>query len=356
MNNNLKNSPIYNLSMCSFENFHTNFLCWFLNLNIKEHIKIFDKKSDITNNSYIAKTQEKYKNLKFDIIIKQKNNTDYKYIIENKIKSYPNETQLKTYSKYMNKSKFILLTFAPYKTDLKEWKILNYSDIKNSIKEIQKNTKFDIYTDSLIKDYINVLENLITNFNAQKENYKYNFYKNIKINKDLQIIYIKYRTSSFANYIKCKINDNNLNVETDFSHEQGIINISKIYKIYNINFKILVQIQGKQYRYAMICGNDNKKDERLKLAEELMNKNLWFNKTQTIEYYPRATYYYNKKTKPSNKNFCGYKNDFIYRYENLDNNTSYIDIVKKINDDFSQLKNNENNIIKIFKKYKNNII
>ena len=120
---NLKKSPIYNLSMCSLEDFHSNFLCWFLNLDIKKHIKVFFQDANLeTPKNYHAETQKTLHKNRFDIVILNKDKIEY--VIENKIKSYPTETQLNKYLECFSDNtevKCLLLSFVEFKNKPKQW-------------------------------------------------------------------------------------------------------------------------------------------------------------------------------------------------------------------------------------------
>ena len=180
---NLKKSPIYNLSMCSLEDFHSNFLCWFLNLDIKKHIKVFFKDINLENpKNYRAETQKKLKNNRFDIVILNKDNIEY--IIENKIKSYPTKKQLNNYIKDFSdkeKIKCLLLSFVKFDNQPEPWKYLSYDQLKNNLLNCIDNIE-DIYHKGLIQDYIDVITTLVNAF-PQKTEQKYDFYED---NQDLE--------------------------------------------------------------------------------------------------------------------------------------------------------------------------
>ena len=96
---NLLNSPIYNLSMCSLENFHTCFLSWLGNNYKHEFLEILTGVHYIDKVEIKVETQVNYgKNNILDMLITVKNGDNTEYIvIENKLKSFPTEEQLSRY-------------------------------------------------------------------------------------------------------------------------------------------------------------------------------------------------------------------------------------------------------------------
>ena len=76
-------SPIYNMSMCSLENFHTNFLKWLGNTYPNEtlHLFLIDK----AEGNIKFKDQEKENGNIYDLCV-LKDNGEKILIIENKIK------------------------------------------------------------------------------------------------------------------------------------------------------------------------------------------------------------------------------------------------------------------------------
>lgn len=345
---NIKKSPIYNLSMSSLEDFHSNFLCWFLNLNIKKHIKIFFEHANLDNDEYYAATQitrpkeDKKGYYRFDIVImlKQPNEKQDKieFIIENKIKSFPSEKQLKEYSKFVDIGKIALLSFVNF--DTSEFNHITYNDL---ITKLKNNELTEDYHKYLLKDYISVISTLNTCFqeikNADNTENKYNFYDNLETLEKVGLdnVYIKYRTSELTNYIHKKISQKikseKLSCDFSFNHKKGTINI-----FYEVIEKCIlgIQIEGNQYRYLLIIKKD--REDREKIATKLKKEKLWFNNSNKKEY-------------------CGYKPDFTYQYIKLTElfnkkelkDISYEEIAEQVIKDIKHLKENDDNIKKQLK-------
>lgn len=344
----LKSSPIYNMSQSSLENFHTSFLCWlgntypiaFKKLFNKFNNKNFDKKhsceTQVKHTLLKNKDDEKNKSIRTDLEFKFNDNE--LIIIENKIKSFPNDEQLKIYSNVKEFDKgtttFILLSLVKKMKLPNPWKYMSYLELANQMGKIfNKKFKYDKYDENyhkcLIQDYINVINLLSRNF-PKKSNETYDLYEQKKeIIDDLQDIYIKYRTSELANYIKKKINkEYNWDIKEGFYRTQGIVDV--IRKLdNNITFKI--QIQGNYYNYGVVYSKSEKWG--IKIAKKLFEKKYWFVKTE------------NPKGKTNHENFLSFAPDFIYRrYEEKLDNKTYKEIINIINKD---IKDFEKNLSKI---------
>ena len=236
----------------------------------------------------------------------------------------------------------ILLSLAPADNIKlpKECK-LTYGELAKRMHKKFDNKNFSAeekYNKYLIQDYIKVIEYLAKSF-PKNTSMKYDFYDE-KISDELKDIYIKYRTSELSNYI----NENtNLSATDDFRDKQGIVNVWCDFAEYNISF--LIQIQGNEYRYCMIYGSESENELRESFADKLVKNNMWF--YNCIDNYPKARNYQSKK-------FCGYKPNFIYRYQNIEklfnkdklSNITYQEIAEKISKDISELLEHKHEIIR----------
>ena len=339
----LKSSPIYNMSQDSLENFHTSFLCWlgntypiaFKKLFNKFNKKRFDKKHSCETqktHTYKDEDDKKKKSIRTDLEFQFNDNE--LIVIENKMKSFPNDEQLERYSNIKDfdkeKTTFILLSLVE-KINLPEhWNYMSYSDLAKNMKRIFKHEKG--YHKYLIQDYINVITKISKIFfeadNIEKEKY------------DLRDIFVKFKTSELSNYINEKINKKyNWEIEESFSTKckEGIIDIIK-----NLDksIRFQIQIQGNHYSYGFVYSEKNPNDKiwkkREQIAEELLKRNYWFVGTSEPKK-PRIC-----------KKFYSYSPDFIYRHssETKLNELTYKQIIKKIKKD---IKNFEKNLVKIQK-------
>ncbi|MEI7475484.1 MAG: hypothetical protein WCK67_11980 [bacterium] len=384
----LKTSPLFKLSSCSLEDFHTNFLAWLAEtypkqfllilkddfLNVKNY-KNLEMKETKTQNSFSI-SKEKTKNLKaqckietdtdklniktdlfIEIFDKEIAKTINIYI-ENKLKSFPNDRQLKNYISVINENSenseniFILLSMAE-KIKLFEnintsdnWKYFSYSKLAEKIENIFNNEiKYkDNYHKYLINDYKNVITFLSNQFSElikeQTGNKLYNFYNSncekLKELKKIKLhsIYIKYRTDELFQYIENRIPKLNIfknhKFGSSFNHGKGTIDLAIKLKE---KFFIGIQIEEKQYRYFFIGFKKEDIEKRKNIFKQLSDNELWFK--------------IDKKQSSMCGEYCHFNPDFIYNYENLNlQNISYEEISNKINEDFKFL---EKNIIEIEK-------
>jgi len=349
----LKKSPIYNISMCSLENFHTCFLAWIAQNYSKEFLKALIDKEFCENTEIKVNTQVKCsKTIILDLMIEIKENKNKEYIIiENKLKSYPTKEQLLKYQEHFQNEKatYILLSLAPSVDLPSEWRFLNYNDLKQVL--LNKFSFENQYHEALVNDYIQVIDSIAKAF-PKTLTKNYDFYeKNELDNIGLKDIYIKYRTSEFADYIKRYINKPDYYIGYSFHNKKGTIDIIK--HLDEVDSYLGIQIEHNQYRYYLrsLCKDNSKKanEIREKIANYLYAKDYWFNNTLSPN---RPTIY---------KNFCGYNPDFIYRYFQIDQmfnvsglqNVSYDKIAKKIKSDLDSLEKHQSDIIEIIKEYIN---
>lgn len=391
--NELKKSPLYNLSMSSLENFHTNFLVWLGNTYPKETLNLLnsmlfsEKPIELVEGIEFFSQENCGKNCKFDLCVKK--DRQIILILENKIKSYPTEEQLKKYNKgiehnkgnFSNDCKKILLTLFPCNLELEKlnWKSVKYSDFLNENNPFMSNLQIPSYHEELIKDYFNLIKNLdiiITEYDKNITHTKYDMYDISKKFKAINFknIYIKYRTFELMNFIKKyvieekRIDTIDIKFSTDFSNSnEGVINIEKKYIIEetktnnkkdNYDFILSIQIQGSQYRYCLVCLDDKQENnkKRFDFAESLKEKKYWFNDTENK--------YNSRKNNPYQDFFKGnqylsYKPDRIYQYkkiESFESNTNnladvtYESISEQVSKDIQTLNNKEEKIIACYKQ------
>lgn len=202
----LQNSPIYNISMCSLENFHTCFLYWLGNKYPRETLKLFSNKQVLNPNNIKFETQVQYgTDIKLDlqITISDGNETEF-IIIENKLKSYPTIEQLKKYEQAFKEKKasFILLSLVPITEIPDSWQYYSYHQLEENLK-MQFNELKD-YDKYLVDDYINVIRHITSAF-PTSSNQMFDFYDCTSLdNLGLKDIYIKFKTAELTNIIKKK--------------------------------------------------------------------------------------------------------------------------------------------------------
>lgn len=346
----LKNSPIYAMSLGSTELFHSNFWAWLMRTD-SEFISIFFK--NITECKAI-KREEKNR----DITI---HTNDGIYIIENKIKSLPYVEQLAKYQieagtsfeggviaalkdpkfdgdeeykvfankgehnvkvcKEENKYRFVIDDTLSDKV----WRFLSYADI---VSEIEKNNKnFSVSETYIIKEYIKVTKEINDIIAQRIEDNKNVFSLKCPELHDLKDIYKKYKMSHFSEYLRKKLaNYRGLKIVQDYSHDA---NLSVFYERKlksGIRKRVGIQIEGKQYRrYAEFLDGD-------KLIDfEKYKKEKWFvDKENGYLNYGNG----NKRQTGMRKDYCKYNNGiFVYQYWKIDDGTTYDTLADVIKDD-----------------------
>ena len=327
----LKKSPLYNLSMSSLENFHTNFLVWLGNTYKKETLNLLnsmlsqrEQKIEINEfkNIKFFSQENCGKNCKFDLCVKNKDNNQIILILENKIKSYPTEEQLKKYDKgieennenFSNDCKKILLTLFPFEIKNQEqcegWNVITYSKLAEKWKEAYIEKDNDYYN-ALVTDYFNMIKKIVKIINIvekpieKKEWDEYNIYEIADKLEYFHDVYVKYRIDHLKNLIKEKIGTQqkqNIDIKLDFSHNSGAINIEKDFD----NFCLYLQIQYNQYRYCMIFKDNVNIENQKKIVKKL--ENIWFPSKEDCD----GTIKNNEQ-----KEFLNFGEQFVYRYKKI---------------------------------------
>lgn len=358
----LKKSPLFNLSLNSKELFHSNFLYWIGHNYPSEFGKLFSK--------YL---NEQPNNLSIKGIFREKGNIDLSFnyfngqeiLIENKVKSIPYIEQLEKYSKkHTSKKNYILLslskpTFFQSKNKLEingvVWYYLNYSDLKIMLQSISKKIDNE-YHQQIIFDYCEFISGLIKiNEHCKIDEEEFFDFHSIKTNqlyKDLIDIRLhdfylkkKYELLSFEVYKRLNKSKKNL---TDFSSPLTWSNKSPIIFIgygmtrslglidlkYLIspNIALGIQIQGEHYRMVV-------EDTTGKIAKKIKNKlenSLWFDFSKT---FPKSKVY----PKPE-KGFNKYGDTFFYKSVKLGTKLKIKDIINIILFDVEQIESNFNEL------------
>ena len=134
----------------------------------------------------------------------------------------------------------------------------------------------------------------------------------------LRDIYIKYRGSMFANYLKENVQ--NCEIYSSFHNKKNTIDIILMNKD---KYDFRIQIEGNQFRFCFLPKWDDDEINKEKIAKTLLYDQLWFYNTE--EY--------------SKKEFCKYGKNFIYRYIKIERlfakdnlkDVTYQELVKYIN-------------------------
>jgi hypothetical protein len=147
----LKKSPVFSMSLGSKELFHSNF--WAFLMEHKDYRLLLYSLFPELEASEPVQIKREYKNRDIVIIYKGK-----EFVIENKIKSYPDLGQLKRYGEDPNMALGIVTGINRPPFDLPEkWKYVSYSSIAKILRDVITNDK---YLKSIVDDYCDVLDSI----------------------------------------------------------------------------------------------------------------------------------------------------------------------------------------------------
>lgn len=342
----LLKSPIFWMSLSSKELFHTNFIAWALNV-VEDDLRgtIFKALFDEELRGDIIIEREKDN---IDLLVKANDNL---YVVENKVKDVVCEDQIRKIEK-VQADKYVLLTLLEYNPffSMQKWVVRTYTDF---VRHIDCISVKNIYHHALLKDYIRMVNLLISFVNENCQENKYNF---IWANKDvlnqykdvrLLDLFIKYNSSKLLSYIVnfFKPEKNILLLKGysfrptfNFSNNHGIIDIFWSNNIYTIG----IQLEDKYFRKVFVLNNGNTE----RIYKKLREKNIWFSSTWMSR---------------NKKEFCSYdaNNDkrptFIYQYDKkyLSINTDFSEICDRILDSMNEIYDNHEAIMDLFSENSN---
>lgn len=310
--NRLKESPIYCMSLGSKELFHSNFWAYLMNNNeYKRLINLFFPTLRIEDVAFPVTRENKNR----DIVITSKDGREY--IIENKIKSYPDLEQLIRYSTDSLVEGVVTgINKPPFELPVK-WRFISYRDVAQYLRNISSSG----FLHDVVSEYCNNLDsiNFLLEF-AMKETEGYlTFWSETTESYNeigLRDVYRKLKADDFIRngfgklkdkYEEAAIKHNWIfKIERGFNHCKPTINF--IFYSQNNNKSIGVQIEQHDFRiFAKRDGLSAK--ENFNLFSELG----WFENGYDKNTNPTIRGYGSKM-----KNlFDKYGNDWPYQYFNL---------------------------------------
>ena len=367
----LKALPLFNLSLCSKELFHSNFIAWLAENSIEFHryflryLNYDDTEFHLTDLSKISVFREK-EHIDLWIQYTKNDGTKLDLIIENKVKSLPRKSQLDEYKakydslnkKEGNDAKFVLLSLAKPFFTLNDWQYMSYRDIcSNVLKDIH----FDnTYYYALLEDYrqfictLQQISDLLTGYyekvKLSDDNVK-NLFKEIRMHDFYEKRMYDYVASKLysmnpnqfilgVNPVDLELKDievDKIYLSTNYFHEQGLINIKKCVEKNNKNCVIIgIQIQAGNVRKIVQVYNGN-------AIDKLVDYGNWWNDTDNV----------GKSELPDNLkgntwypgNYGKFKDSFVYRLLTCQDDVTLLDVCKKranLVKEFSKIQNNAN--------------
>lgn len=158
----LKESPLFQLSLASRELFHSNFIYWLGTFEGKVLKRVVCTKVDEINSDewYIEKVLREKNHMDIVIEFKASPGKEFKVVIENKVKRPPEIAQLNGYTEKTKEPnlKRLLLTMIPFskkdevQAQAAGWSQYAYKDFIKDLKVASSDIE-DEYHKSLVKDY-----------------------------------------------------------------------------------------------------------------------------------------------------------------------------------------------------------
>ena len=313
----LKKSPVFAMSLGSKELFHSNF--WAFLMEHKDYKALLYSLFPELEPSEKVEIRREYKNRDIVIICNNK-----EFVIENKIKSYPDLEQLKRYGKDPNMAFGIVtgINKPPFELPDK-WRFVSYSSIAKRLKDVITDDK---YLESVVADYCDVLDsiNSLMSLSLKETDGRLSYWSpSIALLDDIRLmdVFRKLKADDFA--IQC----NELNIEIP-----KLLNGHKGWEFYisrsfhngraTLSFELLKYIDEQYKGQVGIQIEDNQFRLFLGLAEgttktldEIFNAGMrlgWFDSS------------FNKKINRKifgfdtsmSKNPCSYSGRWVYQYFN----------------------------------------
>lgn len=321
----LKQSPIFNMSLSAKELFHSNFIAWVCETYPEQMGAFFASFLGLgipTNNSISNLAREKHNiDISFEL-------GDTVVLIENKVRSIANAQQLEQYqtrpakdfSQTATEVKYILLSLKkPVFVQNNKWKHLSYDELLKCFSSLP--TSENTYHQRLLEDYSTVMgcikENIVDkiDFNVisisklhtggTDENNALSNFKEVKMGDFFQKGLFEDIANALLGKVKKEeelenaIDSGSLLIDFGMSRAQALLDIK--YK-YEDDLYIGIQIQGEQYRRHIEGSNEEKVK---KAAHCFLESTQWFNfenHQQGITIYPTGQ-----------KKFNNYNGKMLYR-------------------------------------------
>lgn len=375
--NELRKSPMFQLSLSSKELFHSNFLYWLSQFNLemfKQVIKqLFENAGDSLHlyewyEDFKVKREHKH----YDLCVTNEDENTVLLVIENKVKSIPNKAQLDSYYSKSKKAQHLLLSLStdfPESKEIKnKWTIANYQELAYALSEYVKNREG--YEYDIIRDYIGYISNfhsLVEEWRVDEKTVSNSFIpkryelEELRMNDFYTKFYFSQILLQITEKLKKEFEDVKFNWKPIFGTDNKLIPPSKSILYVNSgltnsngflevkvkiepDIAILIQIQGEQYRRCVEYYNNDPEYKHASLEKNIdcLRKDICLNRFFALEKsgklsipYPQSIGSGNpfRKMKEEYRNgFCKYGNQFIYQYLNIKDRTIYNIITAVVED------------------------
>lgn len=384
----LKESPMFRLSLSSKELFHSNFLHWIWEVSPKMFRDVINcitkgiAHSEQWPDGYVVAREHKHYDLSVWDGKPKADESNVLLVLENKVKSIPNKKQLDEYYKD-NRAKYVLLSLSkdfPEKEAIgADWCIVHYDDLAQALSKcLIKCDSMTGYYQEIIMDYCHSVQNLQelvtqSQISIEKTWAKSDF-SNAFENLQIGDLYKKLRYGQILCYIteklcppcpiiwnysimdifdgkKCgkkkrdcsRIPDpfQEIYVNYGMTNSQGFFE-AKI-KVSN-DTVFLIQVQGNQYRRA-IERKGTYKENILWLNDPNSDLHKFFSYTEKgtpdFEYSvsPEKISPFKPQKDPSQDGFCKFKDWFVYQYIKIEGSTTIESVVNAVIKDIEEVLN-----------------
>ena len=357
--NAIVSSPIFNFSLSSKELFHSNFLAWLINENKDEFFEILVK---YTNLEFDVKSLEigevhREKN-HFDLTLEVRsrvtNEWVFDIIIENKVKSLPDEKQLKEYNEKALKQNannhLILLTLSEPSFVLGKWKLLTYKQLLEELKNKKLAFNNDsTYKTAVLNDYLGLVEFLCELDYyiikaSEDESTHYNWYDDLfnalnQYNVRMGDFYMKKNAELLALKIYNKI-VNIPNIDPDKIEQPNSIVHGKDAEVriyYKVNEKLTLSIELSGMYYRRMIHITESKTNELETIRKINSITNWLD-LSGINLVKDNTYLNHKE------DFLKFGDTTRYRQIKISTSNSYSKIIESFIDDVNTIIKLENEI------------
>ena len=376
----LQDSPLFQLSLTSKELFHSNFLYW-LGVTYRDLFKetfsnLGCRMAAWPEGWTVEREYKAAKSISLDLCVKGpgKNGKIY-LILENKVKSIPNQQQLNRYTSYWERDNekpcFVLLSLMtnfPNKDQIDansdgKWIVWNYGDLAAALDKaltsyVSSVSRVSTYHEEIIKDYIQLAKglhglfgNLTVNDNDRYCDNVSQVYANLRMDDVYEKIRVSLIAEKLRNRLKKEFPNQTIDIKSELKIEEiGESNEKPLTKVYvdsgytnkqgvvdakvkiDNRYVLTVQIQGEQYRHAIEWlqsqGNASKNWTATQKESFVCRKLNFFDVTK----FP-----YPQKSARSNGLYGKFKDDFLYRYRKIKDNETVDNVLNEVVNDICHI-------------------